>query len=197
MSVCGCGCGTVLGARRRGRSPLWVNGGHAERARSRAVDPVANFWSKVARTTPDACWPWAAGRIPNGYGAFAQGGRNHGAHRIAYMLTNGPIPEGLCVLHRCDNRPCCNPAHLFLGTLGDNNTDRARKHRGVYGDEHPSATITFVQGREILRRYQDALCGSGVTMKTLAAEYGVSTGTMTNIIAMRGRWTALSEEVGQ
>lgn len=57
-------------------------------------------------------------------------GRMRLAHRVAWMITNGPIPDGLCVLHRCDNPPCVNPAHLFLGTVQDNNADRDAKGRG-------------------------------------------------------------------
>src|SRR5690348_16844605 len=77
--------------------------------------PPANlFWSRVDRRSPGECWVWTRGRLKAGYGQLTVGGKCRTAHRIAWELTNGPIPDGLSVLHRCDNPPCCNPAHLFL-----------------------------------------------------------------------------------
>ncbi len=95
------------------------------------------FWSKVGKGGEGDCWEWKAGRFGNGYGHFTttragiQSG--HRAHRFAWVLATGPIPEGLCVLHKCDNRPCCNPQHLFLGTDLDNARDRDQKGRGWNG----------------------------------------------------------------
>lgn len=86
------------------------------------------------------CWPWTAAISKWGYGhaafprakARALGIRHmRNAQRIAWELTNGEIPPGLCVLHSCDNPPCCNPSHLFLGTQADNQRDRARKGRSA------------------------------------------------------------------
>lgn len=100
---------------------------------------LRNFWNKVDKSAgPDGCWLWTAGKFPKGYGQFNVGGRNHGAHCIAWMIVNGPIPHdgsyhGVCVCHNCpggDNPSCVNPAHLFLGTSGDNNRDREAKGRG-------------------------------------------------------------------
>lgn len=89
------------------------------------------FWEKVDRRSPDECWPWLGrARTSFGYGAFAIGrDRANRAHRIAWELTNGPVPVGLSALHRCDNPPCCNPAHLFLGTQADNIADMVAKGR--------------------------------------------------------------------
>lgn len=81
---------------------------------------------------PDACWPWMGSRNTGGSGknhGSIQAGRMVKAHRIAWILAGGPVPDGMCVLHRCDNPPCCNPAHLFLGTVADNNRDRDAKGR--------------------------------------------------------------------
>jgi hypothetical protein len=101
---------------------------------------TASFWRKVDRRGPDECWPWKAGKQGFGYGQFFIPGRILNAHRIAYLMINGPIPSGLFVLHRCDNAPCCNPAHLFLGTQAVNIADKCNKRRQAAGSAHGSIT---------------------------------------------------------
>src|SRR5687767_4720826 len=85
------------------------------------------FWEKVRKT--DGCWLWTASRNAKGYGQIMYQRRPIHAHRVSWQLANGPIPDGLCVLHRCDNPQCVNPGHLFLGTIVDNNRDMFAKGR--------------------------------------------------------------------
>lgn len=82
-----------------------------------------------------SCWEWLAYRDRKGYGRFmVPGSKTSLAHRFSWELHRGPIPTGMCVLHRCDNPPCVNPAHLFLGTLQDNVRDMIQKGRGSNGN---------------------------------------------------------------
>lgn len=86
------------------------------------------FWSKVDSSAP-GCWPWTATRNSGGYGHIRVGEKMRSAHRVSYELTHGPIPEGMQVMHSCDNPACVNPAHLSLGSNQDNLLDMARKRR--------------------------------------------------------------------
>lgn len=95
--------------------------------------PLADrFWPKVDRRGPDECWPWKAARRAAGYGKIGRGKSGRGwmlAHRASWELAHGPISSETLVLHRCDNPPCVNPAHLFLGTHADNVHDMVAKGR--------------------------------------------------------------------
>lgn len=94
----------------------------------RSVISVSDrFWNKGDKS--GECWEWTASRFTNGYGQFTINGRPIGSHRFAYMDTYGPIPKGLLVRHTCDNRLCCNPSHLLLGTPQDNMNDKVERGR--------------------------------------------------------------------
>lgn len=120
LGYCQCGCGRRTSIPTRNTTKYgWVKGqplrfarGHKPRER-----PEDRFWSRVEKT--DGCWIWTGGCI-KGYGAFWYEGRNVRAHRYAYELLVGPIPEGLTLDHLCRNKPCVNPAHLEPVTVGEN-----------------------------------------------------------------------------
>lgn len=108
-------------------------GNDCARAAQREKGPE-RFWAKVEKT--DTCWLYMGFRKWDGYGwlARSQGDskvRHMTAHRYAWILTNGEVPDGKHVLHKCDNPPCCNPAHLFLGTHQENMKDKAAKGRAL------------------------------------------------------------------
>jgi hypothetical protein len=137
----------------------------------------ARFWPKVDRRDPDECWPWIAKAThPFGYGRMTAGRGNHlKAHRIAYALEHGSVPDGESVLHECDSPPCCNPRHLFLGSQQKNIEDMRGKGRGSMppkhvGDNHPRAKYTAEQGRRI--------AGDPRPAAAVAKEYNVSAKTV-------------------
>lgn len=142
------------------------------------------FWSKVEVGEADECWPWLAACKRDGYGLFrvASDESMWNAHRVAWTLTHGEIQGGLFVLHRCDNPPCVNPAHLFLGTHADNMADKVAKGRSSFpqpkkqGEGHPLAKLT--EGDVAAIRATPMIRGSG---RALARRFGVAPSTITLI----------------
>jgi hypothetical protein len=150
------------------------------------MNTQSRFWAKVDKS--GGCWLWTACRDGNGYGWFGIGSKKCGGfrmvrtHRFAWELTNGPIPDSMCVCHRCDIRHCVNPAHLFLGTDADNVHDRDTKGRGAFGEKQGSAKLTEQDVLEIR-----ALAASGQKNVALATRFGVGRRTINNIV-LRQRW---------
>lgn len=163
------------------------------------LEPVAErFWRKVQRG--DGCWPWVGPTNDRGYGvlSIARPQRRVYAHRFSWAMANGPIPDGYEVCHRCDNPPCVNPAHLFLGTHAENMRDARQKGRALgradlprpRGEQVNTAKLTAESVREIVARFR-----SGETNKSaLAREYGV-THHMVRLIVTGRAWRHVMEDL--
>lgn len=92
------------------------------------------IWSKINKKEKNECWEWMGYILSNGYGQICINYKRYLVHRLIYELTHGPIPDNLLVCHTCDNRKCCNPNHLFLGTGKDNMMDKVFKMRQSKGE---------------------------------------------------------------
>ncbi len=143
----------------------------------RRIAPIPEkFWPRVAIGRPNECWEWQGPRNPPGYGvAFGEG-----AHRVSWRLAHGDIPKGMYVCHACDNKPCVNPAHLWLGTVQSNTRDAVVKGRLHRGSRASWAVLDEASVAEM--RTAKA---SGETYEAIAARYRVQMLTAYN--AIRGK----------
>lgn len=144
------------------------------------------FWGKVTYSADTTvCWEWQAYRGPKGYGQFGIGrNRLESSHRVAWALFHDGVFPEQCVLHRCDNPPCCNPHHLFLGDRSDNNQDMRDKGRGKHlhlprkaGEEHAMALLREQDVVDI----RGLVCG-GASQTELSKAYGVSVPTINAVV---------------
>ena len=145
---------------------------------------MERFWSKVDKS--GECWLWMAAANENGYGVFSVGGRAGRmelAPRVAWQLTNGSIPEGMHIRHRCDTPACVRPDHLLLGTPADNTADKVSRDRQAKGSAFPHAVLTEAD----VVRLRSTYAQGGATQRQLAERYGVSQSVVCGIV--RGdRW---------
>lgn len=162
-------------------------GSHSSRGAVRRKMCAEIFWTKVQIGAPDECWPWRQSTKAGGYGQLMVARRNVLAHRYAYELTNGAIPAGQFVCHSCDNRRCCNPAHLWLGTPLDNVRDMYTKGRrrspspevvrvAMAKRGRTNAKLTIDDVRTIRQRR-----ANGESLQSIANAYGVNQSNISKI----------------
>lgn len=139
-----------------------------------------NFFSRVdCSGGPDTCWPWTMkSRTSYGYGVFRRDNVLIAAHREAFEIANGPIPEGLYVLHECDNAPCCNPKHLFLGTHLDNIADMIKKGRNARGEKMGTSTHSDAVVAAAVAEFR----AGGKTRTAVAKKHGMSSQHLSAIL---------------
>jgi hypothetical protein len=175
-----------------------IGGGPTDRTRPIKLTPklIRRFRPKVDTTAgPDQCWPWIGKTQNGGYGVLWFGGKTNTtfyAHRLAYLLETGIDPHGRAVCHRCDNPPCCNPAHLFLGTIADNTQDMMTKGRWrrppqAKGVQIASAKVNEAIVRDIRRR-----AAGGASSAVLGREYGLDSSSVRQIVR-RETWAHVAE----
>jgi len=188
--LCACGCGERIVLRWhhvRDGIPKHINGHQGGRP---PQPPADRFWAMVDRRGPDDCWPFQGSPGPDGHIRLVLPEGRVFVHRFSWELHRGPIPEGMLVCHKCDNPPCVNPAHLFLGTHADNMADRNQKGRQARqrGEACGTAKLTEDKVREIRR-----LASEGSSPAALAVAFGVSERHIKNIVC-RNRWAHLSAD---
>jgi HNH endonuclease len=144
------------------------------------------FWAKVAPPNENGCMLWTGSVMQFGHGRINRGRAGDGidvAHRVSWELANGPIPEGMCVLHKCDVPACVNPDHLFLGTHADNIADKVSKGRQARGFMFPHTKLSDEQVAEIRHRY----ITEKISQRALAEEYGVCQQNVNMLVNNRRR----------
>lgn len=158
----------------------------SQRWRGRSL--THRFWAKVEKRGPDECWLWLGSKNRKGYGGIGAYGGNVRAHRLSWEFANGPITDGLCVLHRCDVPACVNPSHLFLGTNADNVRDCIEKGRRVHhsGSANANAKLTDSLVTAIIEARK-----RGDVQSAIAERFGVSRSIVRDVVLGK-RWGHLT-----
>ncbi len=145
------------------------------------ISATERFAKKWIPEPNSGCWLWEGAHVPFGYGIMGRGGRgagNHYAHRLSYEIYVGPVPDGMKVLHSCDNPPCVNPDHLFLGTQKNNMEDKVAKGRHRPGEEHPNAVLTW----EMVRAMRTEYATGTTSLSILGRKFGICFQHVHNVV---------------
>ncbi len=150
-----------------------------------------NFWKGVDVRGENDCWEWVGYKDKNGYGSISINNYPNKTHRYVWEIMYGYIPEGMCVCHSCDNPPCCNPKHLWLGTVGENTRDMINKGRKVvkYGEENHHHKLLKNDVLKIRRLYST----NKYTQEEIGNMFGVTKSNIECIVNYKS-WKHLKED---
>jgi hypothetical protein len=187
MKLCECGCGqpTPIAKQNHTRNgyvkgqPMRFVTGHNSRPKATLEEA---FMKHFVRGEAGQCWEWQGSIAKTGYGRISVNAGRMLAHRASYLIHYGILPDELEVCHRCDNRPCVNPEHLFLGTHQDNMTDASKKGRTHPGEQTYGAKLNDEAIRLIREAYRN-----GELQRVLAERYGVASSAI-SMIVNRNTW---------
>ena len=158
--------------------------------KSTKIKNIELFRARIIKTK--TCWFWSGLTRNRGYGATPYNGWTQAAHRVSWQIHRGPIPKGICVLHKCDNPPCVRPSHLWLGSVKDNNVDAKLKGRTArgdkngthlhperlqYGESHHGSVLTEQKVKEIRQKAK-----LGVIYDKLSEEYNIARSTISQVV---------------
>lgn len=190
--ICQCGCGMNAPISNKSRPDRCIRKGDPHRyiiGHRANLDMYGTMEDAILLNTiateEDGCWTWIGTRRGNGYGCIKIRSKIHNSHRLSYEVFVGDIPNGMLVCHKCDNRLCVNPKHLFLGTYKDNYMDAKQKDRHSRGERHGISKLSDEDVLTIRDLYRNRVYG---TVIYLAKIYGVSCSTITKICSQKS-WT--------
>lgn len=177
LIYCKCGCGQRFERYDRKGRPRYFISGHFKSNLPKISNLEARFWKKVVKLPDDGCWEWSGYLTSTGYGSIMQDYKNIKAHRLSWEIHYGLIPEGMLICHKCDNRKCVRPDHLFLGTFLLNHHDALSKGRNK---GKPIMNNEVVLMRKLFKdgRYNQI---------ELANIFGISRGTVGGIVNYKKR----------
>jgi hypothetical protein len=154
----------------------------------RGLSTKERFYSKFNVNEDNGCWEWIANKLPKGYGRFKENDTSKVAHRVSYEMHIGHIKEGMIICHHCDNPPCVNPFHLFMGTHKDNVIDKKSKGRDIIGEKNGRSKLTE-KDIPVIRR----LLASKIRQVDIAKQFGLANRTI-SAINTGHTWTHIKED---